>query len=303
MEETPTKQTIQASFRGASTRRTYATYQKQFEAFCATHKQGTDPVTASTEDCTDFFHHLYSLGRKARTIDSAKTALVAYFKDNNVEPNPAQASESKQYVVGLQKYNRQNNVDDETKAHPLTIHELSTLMNGFASLNPFLGALYRFMLSCCYLGCFRMGEMLALKWNDVALGSGAFSADSIAASVVKLLRDGNALAKIPQVAITRQTTIQEFAVPRAIPTARSGKEAWDQWFSADPKVGLYCALKDYTKEMIKVDRRKYSERLTLAVAFSKYQNFSQFETEYAGHASTYSGLLQEVRKRKRENTI
>ncbi|RHZ03949.1 hypothetical protein DYB37_000167 [Aphanomyces astaci] len=124
--------------------------------------------------------------------------------------------------------------------------------------------------------------------------SGAFSADSIAASVVKLLQDGNALAKIPQVAITRQTTIQEFAVPRAIPTARSGKEAWDQWFSADPKVGLYCAPKDYTKEMIKVDRRKYSERLTLAVAFSKYQNFSQFETEYAGHASTYSGLLQEL---------
>ncbi|RHY83845.1 hypothetical protein DYB31_016247, partial [Aphanomyces astaci] len=123
--------------------------------------------------------------------------------------------------------------------------------------------------------------------------SSTFSAHSIAASVVKLLRDGNALVKIPQVSITRQTTIQEFVVPRAIPIARSGKEAWDQWFSADPKVGLYCALKDYTKEMIKVDRRKYSERLTLAVAFSKYQNFSQFETEYAGHASTYSRLLQE----------
>ncbi|RHY68385.1 hypothetical protein DYB34_008273 [Aphanomyces astaci] len=232
-------------------------------------------MTACTEVCTDFFHHLYSLERKARTIDSAKTALVAYFKEKNVEPNPAQASDSKQYVVGLQKDNRQNNVGDETKAHALTIHELCTLMYGFASLNAFLGD------------------------NS----SGALSADSIAASVVKLLRDGNALAKIPQVAITRQTTIQEFAVPRAIPTARSGKEAWDQWFSADPKVGLYCALKDYTKEMINVDRRKYSERLTLAVVFSKYQNFSQFETEYAGHASTYSGLLQEVRKRKRENTI
>ncbi|RHZ42016.1 hypothetical protein DYB26_011731 [Aphanomyces astaci] len=230
------------------------------------HKQGTDPMTACTEVCTDFFHHLYSLERKARTIDSAKTALVAYFKEKNVEPNPAQASDSKQYVVGLQKDNRQNNVGDETKAHALTIHELCTLMYGFASLNAFLGD------------------------NS----SGALSVDSIAASVVKLLRDGNALAKIPQVAITHQTTIQEFVVPRAIPTARSGKEAWDQWFSADPKVGLYCALKDYTKEMINVDRRKYSERLTLAVVFSKYQNFSQFEKEYAGHASTYSGLLQEL---------
>ena len=483
MEGTPTKQTIQDSFRGASTRRTYETYQKQFQAFCANHKQGMDPVAATTEDCTDFFHHLYTMGRKARTIDSAKTALVAFFKQHNIEPNPAQASESKQYVVGLQKYNRQNNVDDEKKAHPLTIYELSLLMNGFSLLNPFLGAMYRFMISCCYLGCFRIGEMLALKWNDVALGksenggyvsirlrchkkasvekdcqvyhlvneysfpclrvcgfyedylekialtmmqtskvafvfphtyllsngkvkvdwfkcieqievrrqlhdiiestpslpigitlhsmrrggcfyrvfesperrfnfrelmawcrwgdaktcceylvtkslsdaidprmllerrtlagsgvqgdnaSDTLSADTIAASVVKLLQDGNALSKITQVAIKRQTTIQEFAVPRAIPTARSGKEAWDQWFSADPKVGRYCALKDYNKEMIKVDRRKYSERLTLAVAFSKYQNFSQFETEYAGHASTYSGLLQEVRKRKRENTI
>ncbi|ETV82625.1 hypothetical protein H257_05205 [Aphanomyces astaci] len=96
-------------------------------------------------------------------------------------------------------------------------------------------------------------ERRTLAGNGVQGGnsSGAHSADSIAASVVKLLRDGNALANIPQVAITRQTTIQEFAVPRAIPTARSGKEAWDQWFSADPKVGLYCALKDYTKEMIK----------------------------------------------------
>ncbi|KAF0718771.1 hypothetical protein AaE_010558 [Aphanomyces astaci] len=286
-------------------------------------------MTACTEVCTDFFHHLYSLERKARTIDSAKTALVAYFKEKNVEPNPAQASDSKQYVVGLQKDNRQNNVGDETKAHALTIHELCTLMYGFASLNAFLGALYRFILSSCPRLCMDLlrsmhfwvhcigsssraetkrhaaSTLRTLAGNGVQgdNSSGALSADSIAASVVKLLRDGNALAKIPQVAITHQTTIQEFVVPRAIPTARSGKEAWDQWFSADPKVGLYCALKDYTKEMINVDRRKYSERLTLAVVFSKYQNFSQFEKEYAGHASTYSGLLQEVRKRKRENTI
>ena len=46
------------------------------------------------------------------------------------QPNPAQASESKQYVVGLQKCNRQNNVDDEKKAHPLTIYELSLRMIG-----------------------------------------------------------------------------------------------------------------------------------------------------------------------------
>ncbi|ETW05093.1 hypothetical protein H310_04121 [Aphanomyces invadans] len=85
MEGTPTKQTIQESFRGASTRRTYKTYQTQFEAFCKSRKNGLSPVVASSDDCTDFFHHLYSLGRKARTIDSAKTALVAFFKMHNVE--------------------------------------------------------------------------------------------------------------------------------------------------------------------------------------------------------------------------
>ena len=94
MEGTPTKQTIQDSFRGASTRRTYETFQKQFEAFCANHKQGTDPVAATTEDCTDFFRHLYTMGRKARTIDCAKTALVAFFKKHNNPTLPKQASQS-----------------------------------------------------------------------------------------------------------------------------------------------------------------------------------------------------------------
>ncbi|KAF0684832.1 Aste57867_23220 [Aphanomyces stellatus] len=173
MESVPTKQTIQDSFRGASTRRIYTTYQNQFQEFCTTYKHGLDPVNATADDCTDFFHHLYSLGRKPRTVDSAKTALVAFFKEHQVEPNPAQAPLSKQYVVGIQKYNRQNNVDDEKKAHPLTVDELSTIMNGFAKLNPFVGAMFRCLLSCCYLGCFRIGEMLGLKWGDVALGKSA----------------------------------------------------------------------------------------------------------------------------------
>ncbi|RHY17227.1 hypothetical protein DYB32_010551 [Aphanomyces invadans] len=153
------------------------------------------------------------------------------------------------------------------------------------------------MLCCYYLGCFRIGEVLAFKWNDIALGRSEKEA------AVKRLRGGDTLAQVPQAASTRQTTLQEFALPRSIPTSRSGKEAWEKWFSVDPKRGLFCALKDYTKEMIKVDRQKYSERQTLAAAFVKYQTFSQFETEYAGHAATYSGLLQEVQKRKRENKL
>ncbi|RHX97799.1 hypothetical protein DYB36_012670 [Aphanomyces astaci] len=168
-ERTPTKQTIQDSFHGASTRRTYSTYQRQFEAFCAHHKNGLNPNAATPEDCTDFLHHLYSMGRKARTVDSAKTALVSFFKESSISPNPAQDMHAKRYVIGLQKYNRQNNVDDEKKAHPLTVHELSTLINLFANHNRFVASMFQLLLCCCFIGCFRIGEVLALKWHDVAL--------------------------------------------------------------------------------------------------------------------------------------
>ncbi|KAG9413010.1 hypothetical protein AC1031_016032 [Aphanomyces cochlioides] len=168
MDGGPTKQTIQESFLGASTRRTYRTYQQQFLVFLHEADQETDPRTATSEDCTDFLHHLFLLGRKARTIDCAKTAMVAYFKQANVVPNPAQAVETKQYVVELQKYSRQNNLDVEKKAHPLSVHELSLLMNNFGDLNPFLGAMFRFLFSVCYLGCFRISEVLSLKWCDLS---------------------------------------------------------------------------------------------------------------------------------------
>ncbi|KAF0683729.1 Aste57867_24239 [Aphanomyces stellatus] len=165
----PSKKTIQESFLGSNTRRAYKTYQTQFEAFLRLQMDGMDPCTAGTEECTDFFHHLYSQGKKARTIDQAKSALVAYFSGLGVNPNPAQDSVTRRYIVGLQKYNKHNNVDEEKKAHPLTVQELSTLMNALATLHPFLGAMLRLLLDIGFLGCFWMSEVLALRWNDVQL--------------------------------------------------------------------------------------------------------------------------------------
>ncbi|KAH9102343.1 hypothetical protein LEN26_002775 [Aphanomyces euteiches] len=170
MSVVPSKKVIQDSFQGASTRRAYSTYQRQFEAYCVEKKDGLSPVTATANDCTDFFHHLYSLGRKARTVDAAKTALVSYFNQHKVQPNPAQDILAKRYVIGLQKYNRLNNIDDEKKAHPLTVHEFSMIMNLFAEHNPFVASMVQFLLSSCFLGCFRISEVLALKWTDVAMG-------------------------------------------------------------------------------------------------------------------------------------
>ncbi|KAF0688404.1 Aste57867_19981 [Aphanomyces stellatus] len=408
----PSKKTIQESFLGSNTRRAYKTYQTQFEAFLRLQKDGMDPCTAGTEECTDFLHHLYSQGKKARTIDQAKSALVAYFSGLGMNPNPAQDSVTRRYIVGLQKY-KHNNVDEEKKAHPLTVQELSTLMNALATLHPFLGAMLLLLLAIGFLGCFRMREVLALRWNDVQLvtddtcpcvcvgtrrqtskktpkyiaklrssgqnmGSTTFVFPSYTApktgvpridwnrsldqvSVRKtlgdivertpdlpigislhslrrggsfyrvfvskerrfnfrelmawcrwsdaktcceylstqsisneidprsLLRTGHGDSQVPwqadgatfgglpftvddlgqvlaknlreQVVVShpakktsKQSSLDEFVVQKAIPTARSALEAWQQWFVADPANGLVCALKDYTKEMIRMDR-------------------------------------------------
>ena len=101
----------------------------------------------------------------------------------------------------------------------------------------------------------------------------------------------------------RQMSMENFVVPRAIPTAKSGRDAWNQWFTIDPKGGYFCAIKDLPKEDIRRDRRKYSERLTLASAFSQYSTYDDFEAAYEGHTRTYSGLLKEVRKRKRNGCL
>ncbi|RHY23762.1 hypothetical protein DYB32_009071 [Aphanomyces invadans] len=159
----PLKKTIQESLQGASTRRAYTTYQKQFEAYLSMHKGGMSAGAAGIEKFPDYFHFLYSQGKIARTIDLAKSALVAFFTALGVNPSPAQDSTTRRYIVGLQKYNKQNNVDEEKKAHTLSLYELSTLMNGLAGLHPFVGAMYRLLLAVGYLGCFRMGEVLALR--------------------------------------------------------------------------------------------------------------------------------------------
>ncbi|KAF0684391.1 Aste57867_23626 [Aphanomyces stellatus] len=111
------------------------------------------------------------------------------------------------------------------------------------------------------------------------------------------------LVEVHPATAKRQKTMVEYAVPKSIPTARSGKEACDQWYFSDPKRGVYCAFKDYTQEMIKCDRKKYFERQTLANAFGKFQTFAQFESEYAPFTKTYTGFLKEVRKRKQENSL
>ena len=82
------KSTIEDAYHSISTKNIYATYQSQFLAFCESIDGGIEPLKATPKTVTDFFHYLYDKGRKSSTIDSAKTALAAFFRDNRVEPNP-----------------------------------------------------------------------------------------------------------------------------------------------------------------------------------------------------------------------
>ncbi|KAH9128585.1 hypothetical protein AeMF1_001294 [Aphanomyces euteiches] len=107
----------------------------------------------------------------------------------------------------------------------------------------------------------------------------------------------------PRALTKKQGTLDAFVAIKNIPTARNGREAWDQWHHANPKAGLFCALKDFTPEMIKLDRRKYSERQVLGVAFKNFQSYDQFEAVYEGYTNTYTCLVREVRKRKRESIL
>jgi hypothetical protein len=109
---TPSKDVILDHLHATSTKGKYRTYQNQFIDFCQKKKNGLDPKHARPDDCTDFFYFLVSDGKSARTVDSAKTSFVNFFKDHNINPNPAQDLLAKKYVVALQKYNR----------HGVTVH-------------------------------------------------------------------------------------------------------------------------------------------------------------------------------------
>ncbi|CAK4324077.1 unnamed protein product, partial [Aphanomyces euteiches] len=136
------------------------------------------------------------------------------------------------------------------------------------------------------------GDQLASTVDIEAL------ADTIIRAILEALPTQNVKPKTPV-----QKTMHEYLAPKAIPTARNGEEAWQQWFTPDPQNGLFIALKDFPKDSVKLDRRKYSERLTLSTTFAKFQCYDQFERAYDGFTRTYSGLLKEVRKRKREGTL
>ncbi|RHZ10295.1 hypothetical protein DYB26_011517 [Aphanomyces astaci] len=236
----------------------------QFETFMRTNKQCVEPHAAGTEECTDFFHFMYSQGKKARTIDQAKSALIAYLNAKGLKPNPAQDASTRRYIVGLQKYNNQNNIDEKKKAHTLTVIELSTLLNALSSSHPFVGTM------CVWLDWCRALKQTTLRnlirevvemTPDLPIGISLHSL-SRGGSFYRVFESRErrfnfrelmtcvqafASAAVPAPKVTKQLSMDNFVAQKAIPTARSAREAWQQWFVADSGNGLTCALKDYSK--------------------------------------------------------
>ncbi|CAK4791347.1 unnamed protein product [Aphanomyces euteiches] len=120
-----------------------------------------------------------------------------------------------------------------------------------------------------------------------------FDVDSIATALYEKLEQSLPKPSKAQSTTKRQESIAVFLNQKSIPTARSAKDVWQRWFTADPKVGLRRPLKDFTKSIILSDKKRYSERQTIALAFSKYQNLAQFEAAYAGYTDSYAKLLHE----------
>ena len=132
-----------------------------------------------------------------------------------------------------------------------------------------------------------------------AISSGVIPAAPTAALSSSTVQISSVQAKKQSV----QRRMDAFVAQTSIPTARSAKEAWDQWFIGDHDKGLLQPLKSFTQDMVRMDRKKYSERRTLSLAFAKYPNYETFEAAYVGHTNSYRSILSEVRKRKAEDCL
>ncbi|KAF0690517.1 Aste57867_18107 [Aphanomyces stellatus] len=131
----------------------------------------------------------------------------------------------------------------------------------------------------------------------------AFTLEELGQAVATSLQHGGVDKSKEVVKPKMQSTMDSFIAQKSIPTARCGRDAWQQWFVADHASGLVVALKDYNKEMVRLDRKKYSERATLGLAFQRYQSYEQFELAYSGFTGSYARLLKEVRRRKQMNEL
>ena len=101
----------------------------------------------------------------------------------------------------------------------------------------------------------------------------------------------------------KQQNLKPFVAQKEIPTAKCAKDAWTHWFVSAPHLGLMQPLKDLPRALLSHDGKKYSERATLSLAFAKYSSYKMFEAAFTGFTMTYTMILREVRRCRRENCM
>jgi integrase len=169
----PTIEEIIDSVLAPKTRSQYRTYINRYVDFC--HRNNYDIDNPEYNDLVDYiaayFHFLkIDMALGTGVISQAKSALVFLYKKKRRQPNPAQSTQAKDYVNGNIRRNKRLGLDVEKKAYPLKAAELNQILITMMYLPEFSRYYYSLMFVMCYLGCFRIGEVLNLRWQDVGLG-------------------------------------------------------------------------------------------------------------------------------------
>ena len=142
---------LEAALSNAS-RKSYATYQKQYSDFLIRKEinldlQDYDQLVANI---LEFFHYLSEEKTlKAGTNVSAKSTLVNLFQD--LDKNPAQDKKMRRYANGLDKFRKSNNLEEETHAHPINAFELSEVMVFLNLQHPLFATITSYSLQLRFL--------------------------------------------------------------------------------------------------------------------------------------------------------
>jgi site-specific recombinase XerD len=149
-------------------------YNSQIKKFKTYLESNSQPLVSSNygslvDNLVDFFHTVVGTGLGTSSVDSAKSATVWLYKKLKVKPNPAQDDRCKDYVKGLKKYVKSNNLEEHISAHPLELYELRLLIEGLNDLPLFSKLYYQLLFVLCFLSCFRISECLNLRGSDVSI--------------------------------------------------------------------------------------------------------------------------------------
>ncbi len=151
-----------------STHSAYNSYIRKFRLYCIEKDYVDLDYDSLTKVIKDFMHTYTVAGYSAYTVDQIKSSLVYCYKILKISPNPAQDDVVKRYVLGLKKITKKTE-EESTKAYPISDKQIQFLLNGLAASHYLVQCYYRLLFCICYLGGFRIGEVLNIRWRDIGI--------------------------------------------------------------------------------------------------------------------------------------